>query len=230
MILGKHDVDAGTGGRVGGTLTAETAALAVVDALQRALPGGTRIAIAWHHAQLGLGSQRCPGADDALQRAVVAHLDACADDGTGNLSLREGSTCLGRSARGNERVAVGLAFDHAPPEGWMEQAWFALAGDLVWAMLRLADADIRIEALEKSKRLQQALYEISDLAGRGLETREMLARIHRVVGHLMPAETSTSSTTTTNATASATCTSPTAETASIRIPIPSIRSAKACTA
>ncbi len=185
MILGKHDVDAGTGGRVGGTLTAEAAVRTVVDALQRALPGGTRIAIAWHHAQLGLGSLRCPGADDALQRAVVAHLDA--GPGDGGTSFHEG-TWLGRSDRGTERVAVGLVFDDAPPEGWVEHAWFALAGDLVWAMLRLADADTRIEALEKSKRLQQALYEISDLAGWGLEMREMLARIHRVVGHLMPAE------------------------------------------
>jgi diguanylate cyclase (GGDEF)-like protein len=205
MILGKHDVDAGTGGRVGGTLTAEAAARTVVDALQRALPAGTRIAIAWHHAQLGLGSQRCLGADDALQRAVVAHLDA--GPGDGGVCFREG-IWLGRSDRGTERVAVGLAFDDALPEGWggrarveharveragaerasLERAWFALAGDLVWAMLRLADADTRIEALEKSKRLQQALYEISDLAGWGLEMREMLARIHRVVGHLMPAE------------------------------------------
>ncbi len=185
MILGKHDVDAGTGGRVGGTLTAEAAARTVVDALQRALPAGTRIAIAWHHAQLGLGSHRCPGADDALQRAVVAHLDAASVDG--GISFREG-TWLGRSDRGTERVAVGLTFDDAPPEGWVEHIWFALACDLLWATLRLADADTRIEALEKSKRLQHALYEISDLAGWGLEMREMLARIHRVVGHLMPAE------------------------------------------
>jgi diguanylate cyclase (GGDEF)-like protein len=183
MILGKHDVDAGTGGRVGGTLTAEAAARTAVDALQRALPDKTRIAIAWQHAHLGLGSLRCHRADDTLQRAVIDHLD---DTGTAT-AARLGAR-LGRAERGAERIAVGLAFDDAPPEGWAEQAWFALAGDLVWAMLRLADADARIETLEKSKRLQQALYEISDLAGRGLEMREMLARIHRVVGNLMPAE------------------------------------------
>ncbi|MBL8263746.1 MAG: GAF domain-containing protein, partial [Xanthomonadaceae bacterium] len=126
-----------------------------------------------------------------MQRAVVDHLDNGLDDdpvdGDAIAATHEGRF-LGRSERGAERIAVGLSFDDAPPEGWAEHAWFALAGDLVWAMLRLADADTRIEALEKSKRLQQALYEISDLAGRGLEMREMLARIHRVVGHLMPAE------------------------------------------
>ena len=49
-------------------------------------------------------------------------------------------------------------------------------------------AQARIEALQKAQRLQQALYEIADLAGSGLEMQEMLARIHDVVGGLMYAE------------------------------------------
>ena len=182
MILGKHDVDAGTEGRVGGTLTAEIAAHTAVDALRRALPAGTRVAIAWQHANLGPGSIRSIPGDDDLHDAVQAHLDA-----EGGAAAHEG-LMVGGSGRGGERIAVGLAFDGSPPPGWQRQSWFALAGELVSAMLRLADADARIEKLETSKTLQHALYEISDLAGSGLEMHEMLARIHRIVAGLMPAE------------------------------------------
>ncbi|WP_081974642.1 bifunctional diguanylate cyclase/phosphodiesterase [Novilysobacter arseniciresistens] len=52
----------------------------------------------------------------------------------------------------------------------------------------LRRARARVESLEKSERLQQALYEIADLAGSDLEMADMLARIHGVVGGLMYAE------------------------------------------
>src|SRR5690606_24766352 len=44
------------------------------------------------------------------------------------------------------------------------------------------------EVRDLVQRLQQALYEIADLAGSGLEMQEMLGRIHQVVGGLMQAE------------------------------------------
>ena len=53
---------------------------------------------------------------------------------------------------------------------------------------QLREAQARVESLEKSERLQQALYEIADLAGSDLEMTEMLQRIHAVVGGLMYAE------------------------------------------
>ena len=52
----------------------------------------------------------------------------------------------------------------------------------------LRDARARVESLEKSERLQQALYEIADLAGSDLEMDEMLQRLHAVVAGLMYAE------------------------------------------
>src|SRR5690606_18578190 len=51
-----------------------------------------------------------------------------------------------------------------------------------------AQAEARIESLRKSERLQQALYEIADVAGSGLDMPEVLQRIHAVVGGLMSAE------------------------------------------
>ncbi|MCI4567417.1 EAL domain-containing protein [Lysobacter sp. CFH 32150] len=52
----------------------------------------------------------------------------------------------------------------------------------------LAAAQARIASLQKSERLQQALFEIADLAGSDLEMQDMLRRIHAVVGGLMYAE------------------------------------------
>ncbi|MGH8084823.1 MAG: bifunctional diguanylate cyclase/phosphodiesterase [Lysobacter sp.] len=61
-----------------------------------------------------------------------------------------------------------------------------LQADALAAALREARA--RVESLEKSERLQQALYEIADLAGSDLEMDEMLQRLHAVVAGLMYAE------------------------------------------
>ncbi|HOZ25343.1 MAG TPA: hypothetical protein PLI83_11245, partial [Thermomonas sp.] len=53
-------------------------------------------------------------------------------------------------------------------------------------LARLLDAaEQRIQSLHRSERLQQALYEIADLAGGSLELQEMLRRIHAIVGELM---------------------------------------------
>ncbi len=92
-----------------------------------------------------------------------------------------------RDNDGND-MTLGLSFANPPPDDWAQTSWFAMARDLIATTLQLAEADAKIETLEKSKRLQHALYEISDLAGSGLEMRDMLARIHQVVGGLMPAE------------------------------------------
>ena len=53
-------------------------------------------------------------------------------------------------------------------------------------LARLLDAaEQRIQSLHRSERLQQALYEIADLAGGSLELQDMLRRIHAIVGELM---------------------------------------------
>jgi diguanylate cyclase (GGDEF)-like protein len=68
------------------------------------------------------------------------------------------------------------------------QAWLALARRTVSATLAQQRAQARIESLEKSERLQQALFEIADLSGAALELNELLGRIHSVVAGLMYAE------------------------------------------
>ena len=183
MILGKDEVDVGAEGEVGEAPTAEAAVRAAIDTLQKTLPDGTEVAIAWRHARLGLGSTRTAPGSDALRLAVLA---------------RQQETPFGDSPPGmlidhhrdedGSGVTLGLSFATPPPEDWTQASWFAMARGLVVATLSLAEADTRIETLEKSKQLQHALYEISDLAGSGLEMHDMLAQIHRVVGGLMPAE------------------------------------------
>ncbi len=68
------------------------------------------------------------------------------------------------------------------------RGWLAMAQLLVAAHLAAVEAQARAELLEKSERLQQALYEIADLAGSDLEMADMLRRIHAIVAGLMYAE------------------------------------------
>ncbi|MFC0677605.1 EAL domain-containing protein [Lysobacter korlensis] len=67
-------------------------------------------------------------------------------------------------------------------------AWSGLARRVVWASLTAARAQAHVALLRKSERLQQALYEIADLAGSDLELGDVLRRLHGVVGGLMFAE------------------------------------------
>lgn len=67
-------------------------------------------------------------------------------------------------------------------------AWLSLARRTIDLHLAGARANARVQALEQSERLQQALYEIADLAGSTLEMGDMLSRIHSVVSRLMYAE------------------------------------------
>ena len=183
MILGKHEAGAGADGDVGESPVVEAAVRTAVDTLLKTLPGGTHVAIAWRHARLGLGSTRTASGSETLRLAVLAHQRGTALDDIPPGMLLDHH----RDDAGNG-VTLGLSFADPPPEDWTQTSWFAMARDLILATLQLVEADTRIETLEKSKRLQHALYEISDLAGSGLEMHDMLARIHQVVGGLMPAE------------------------------------------
>ena len=183
MIPGKHEAGTGTDGDVGESPVVEAAVRTTVDTLLKTLPGGTHVAIAWRHARLGPGSTRTASGSDALRLAVLAR----------QRGTTFGDTPPGiqfdhhRDEEGNG-VTLGLSFANPPPGDWAQMSWFAMARGLIATTLQLAEADTRIETLEKSKRLQHALYEISDLAGSGLEMHDMLAQIHEVVGGLMPAE------------------------------------------
>ncbi len=167
------------------------AALAgTVDALRRTLPAGSRFAIAWRHPALGPGCIDSTGQADALQEAARRALDdAGATPGT--ISIGDGMRLARiRLDEASTDIAIACATSVPSEAGAAapDATWFEWAASLLAAGLRLGEADARIHTLEKSKRLQQALYEISDLAGSDLEMREMLARIHRVVGELMAAD------------------------------------------
>ncbi len=187
MTLNHHHMDAGTDNGAGGAPTVGITSKKVLEALLGTLPADTQVAIAWKHVRLGPGSASNASSEERLRADVVGHLD----DGTHALrdsALRSNALIDRHDSDNGNRTVIGVAFDSAPPADWARASWFALAHRLVSASLCIANASARIEALEKSKRLQQALYEISDLAGSGLEMHDMLARIHGIVGGLMPAE------------------------------------------
>ncbi len=188
MILGKHEAGAESDGDVGESPVVEAAVRTAADALLKTLPGGTHVAVAWRHARLGLGSTRTASGSDALRLAVLARQrEASSGDMPPDTMPPSMLFDHHRDDDGND-VTLGLSFADPPPDDWAQTSWFAMARDLIGTTLQLAEADAKIETLEKSKRLQHALYEISDLAGSGLEMHDMLARIHEVVGGLMPAE------------------------------------------
>ena len=61
-------------------------------------------------------------------------------------------------------------------------------GDPAQLRAELEQAHRRIEDLQRSERLQQALYEIADVSAGNLDTQDMLRRIHAIIGELMYAE------------------------------------------
>src|SRR5438445_6187068 len=73
----------------------------------------------------------------------------------------------------------------AGPE-WHE--YLSLLGARFADVLERAEQGLAIERLDKTARLQRALYAIADLAGADLDMPEMLGRLHAVVGELMYAE------------------------------------------
>ncbi len=183
MMLGQSEAYAGADSEAGGFEAVEAVVKAAADALLKTLPGGCHVAIAWRHARLGSGSACAAPDSDALRLAVVAHQRGTALD-----PAPPGMLLDRHLDADGDGFTLGLSFAAPLPDDWAQAPWLTMAGDLIVASLRIAEADARIESLEKSKRLQYALYEISDLAGSGLEMRDMLARIHQVVGGLMPAE------------------------------------------
>jgi len=167
-------VQAGMQVAVSGSPLSDLAAL-----LTATLPAGSRLAVCWEDPQLGAYCAQV--ADDAL----LLHAQA---------GLRDARLLVSRDHRiehawstGETRVALAARVPAALPDD-ARDAWLALARRAVDALLATERAQTRIESLQKSERLQQALYEISDLAGSRLEMQEMLARIHAVVARLMPAE------------------------------------------
>ncbi|MFT3756681.1 MAG: EAL domain-containing protein [Pseudoxanthomonas sp.] len=151
----------------------------IAAALRDLLPHDGAVAACWHDWVLGNGAVAVPGnAVELRYRAERALADPAAtiDDG-GSLTLVCDST------DGSARMALAAMLPGA--DAPQRQVWMKQARSLLEATLEAGRAQVRIVSLEKAKRLQQALYEIADLAGADLEMTEMLRRVHAVIDTLM---------------------------------------------
>lgn len=150
----------------------------MVEAVRLTLPEGAAVAAAWRDWAVGSGSWAEPADLPALCRAAEQALthDAAATEGDVHAH--------GWDCEGGGRLSLALQLPHTCTQEQVP-ALQANAKTLMGNGLDLARARARIVSLEKSKRLQQALYEIADLSGADLEMSEMLRRIHAVVASLM---------------------------------------------
>jgi len=152
----------------------------LADLLAATLPTESRLAVAWSDVRIDGGVSYTGNAPHALidrARDSLEHLVPSGADAEIVDAWSDAGTHIALAARLSQPLAPG---SHV--------AWLELARRTIGATLAAAQAQARIESLQKSERLQQALYEIADLAGSGLEMQEMLGRIHEVVGGLMQAE------------------------------------------
>jgi len=171
-------IEAPVGTGDGGHLATEADDLASV--LAGTLPAGSKIVVRWRNADATEGESASPGASTLLH----AHAQSSLNGQTPPAGIAEIDSAWDE---GDTRIAIAAKVPEPLP-ALSRSAWLALARRTVAATLAATRAQSRIESLQKAQRLQQALYEIADLAGSALEMREMLGRIHDVVCGLMFAE------------------------------------------
>ncbi|HEU4813690.1 MAG TPA: EAL domain-containing protein [Xanthomonadaceae bacterium] len=169
-------------GRIDGATTHThcTAGPGLAQALREALPDGSDLVVHWREPRTAPGCSAAHDAPELLHARARALLDGT-DDGQA-----QALEACWTTPDGAEVVVV--ATPGSPLPAVARDAWLALTRRIIVAHLAEHRAQARIDSLEKSERLQQALYEIADLSGSALEMGEMLARIHAVVGSLMYAE------------------------------------------
>ena len=154
---------------------AADAAGTLVEALAALLPAGSGLALAWADAAGTIRQAAAGSPGGALLRRAGRRAAGETADADGLDLAWEG-----------DAVRVAVAADPGPDmAAGVAARWHRLAPGLIEAFVRADRASGQVRALRKSERLQQALYEISDLSGSQLEMDEMLVRIHAVVGSLM---------------------------------------------
>jgi len=148
--------------------------------LARTLPPGTSVGLAWDDPVLGAGASGAGGRGEAAVAAAATMLQGQGPpSGRHDLALAWPVDVA--------RLALVVQPGQRLPDA-LRAGWLGLARCTVEAHLASNRAQSRIEGLRKSERLRQALYEIADLSGDTLDMQEMLARIHAIVGTLMPAD------------------------------------------
>ncbi|MFZ5657331.1 MAG: putative bifunctional diguanylate cyclase/phosphodiesterase [Pseudomonadota bacterium] len=150
----------------------------LVAALASGLPVGVELAACWRD-RLGTGEAASAGAGRDLAelaaRLLGFHVPPPA---VADLIAESWPLPQGRRAAVVARLA-------APVSPELRATWAEMARGLLVAHIEAEAAHRRAESLEKSERLQQALYEIADLAGSDLELPDMLRMVHHVIGGLM---------------------------------------------
>ena len=138
---------------------------ALVRALHALLPETAVVRVGWDDPQLGRGQGGWPRA--------AAGGDAAAP-GVGD----------GQHGWEHDGARLLLSVEGAVPS----PAWWGVARQAMELALQRGRQAGQIKALEEAERLQQALFQIADLAGADLEMPEMLRHVHGVLGTLMYAE------------------------------------------
>lgn len=136
----------------------------IAERLANTLPAGAEVRVTWRQPDLGEGR-------DAVGNPVA------------------GPHCLRQQWDGPEGAMLEILASHAEPwpEG-IEAYWPATARQLLEQTVREELSLARIDSLQRSEQLRQALYEIADLASSNLDLPVMLRRVHSIVGELMYAE------------------------------------------
>ncbi|MCD9028419.1 EAL domain-containing protein [Luteimonas sp. BDR2-5] len=141
-------------------------------------PPGVRVAVAWRCAVLGEDGVCSGDADLALRGKASERLDGDMDAAASGI----------RDVRLDD-ARLAIVFDaHGAAGRAAAEAWAELAAISAAMALDGARSAQRLESLRRSERLQQALYEIANLASSALEMREVLVRIHAVVDRLTTAK------------------------------------------
>ncbi len=137
----------------------------VAERLAKTLPIGARVRLSWQHPTLGAGSETAATGEPVTVGA-----------------LRLGWT-------GQDGIILNVVASHVRPwpEG-IEQFWPESARQLVDMAAQAVFTARRIESLQRSELLRQALFEIADLASGTLDLPIMLRKVHSIVGELMYAE------------------------------------------
>ena len=166
---------------------AQCAADSLATGLQEALPSGSHVVVRWRDPHGVLAGSISAGAQPQLS-ILAEHL--LSEAGAHEVALHAVDPhrmTLAWDAIDGTRATIAATMTEplSPPS---RMAWMALAKRVVTGNLAAIRAHARAESLEKSERLQQALYKIADLAGADLEMPDMLRQLHGVVAGLMVAE------------------------------------------
>ena len=153
--------------------------------MSASLPAGSQVVVHWRDPQQDEGASATADAPASLHDKARRAFDGrpCT-----TVAVTATATSFDRWTTDNGIEIVLGAHCPATLAPAARRTWQALARYIVGNSLEALQAQARIASLQKSERLQQALFEIADLAGSGLEMQEMLRRIHAVVGGLMYAE------------------------------------------